>query len=223
MTFLKLLTLIYAFELYIHTLIHLFLTLVYTTYSGIYKMSAILDLLTRRVEEKGISKMILDIKKEIEEQEEIEHCKKAKAKFEELLRFYTYYHVSIPDTVNGTVMVGVRMNRYEIESSDVVRPQRQYNNTVETLYDMSTVCWRYVFHQMGEDMKRIPLSLYEKSYIDRIRNMNHFVQRNSLFDYINTHGILKFISTDSQRVSEHNLQYLDEDIRIMREHGSIHV
>ena len=186
-------------------------------------MSAILDLLTRIVEEKGVSKMILDIKEEIEELEEIEHCKKAKAKFEELLRFYTYYHVSIPDTVNGTVMVGVRMNRYEIESSDVVRPQRQYNNTVETLYDMPTVCWRYVFHQMGEDMKRIPLSLYEKSYIDRIRNMNHFVQRNSLFDYINTHGILKFISTDSQRVSEHNLQYLDEDIRIMREHGSIHV
>ena len=159
-------------------------------------MSAILDLLTRRVEEKGISKMILDIK---EEMEEIARCEEAKSKFDELLRFYTYYCVAIPHTVRTDMMVQTRMNRFEIESNDAVRPAFRYDDITPTLYGNSNIHWNYILFHMGNDIKRIPAELYKETSLPNRTTLGGI--------YLNE-----------------DIQYLNEDIIVMREtYGCSHV
>ena len=118
-------------------------------------MSAILDLLTRIVEEKGVSKMILGIK---EEMEEIERIELIKNKFYDLLDYYSYYSIREDLSVIRDELK-LPESEYECDEYD---GEFQVSKEEYDEYDSAT-CHKHgntdyesIFYHLGDDLEDLP-------------------------------------------------------------------
>ena len=184
-------------------------------------MSAILDLLTRRVEEKGISKMILDIKEEIETQEKIE------AKFNELLRFYSFYTGLEPNPDQNDELEPIHRNIYQLEKLDDISSLTPLSGDA-TIYDKVCIYWKYILYHMEEDILRIPAILYKDLYKKSICHYGNEANQERIWKLIAENGVEKTIDFPDMlnciMFSHFEIAYFNRDINEMRNiHGCIHV
>ena len=168
-------------------------------------MSAILDLLTRRVEEKGVSKMILDIKEEMEKQQRIED------KFNELIKYYTLREAYAfrNDFRQRTCYV----NTYKTILTDFVK-------NVDTFIDWNAI----VFH-MGEDILEISPEVIEKLYLGSLIHMNESLSfKQGRTEWVEEHGIMTSIDFKGmiERVGDMDDHEWKFDILDMKDFGFKH-